>query len=131
MKKHMNFINNYDNSQIFTNNEFKQRKRELVEKHITMENLKTIPELYDILVEDYRNNFIKKMEYKIEYLYKTFQDRFKFYGILEKEDADFLYIDLLHIIFKNLSMKLDLEIILENENYVNMVFDEFQLKYEL
>ncbi len=131
MKRYMNFNNNYDNNEIFTQQEYRQKKKELVEKYLTVENLKRIPTLYNMLVEEYRFEFTKKMEYKIEYLYKNYQERYKFYGVLEKDDSAFLYLDLLHIIFNNMVMDLDLEIILENEKYVHMVFNEFGLKNEL
>ena len=103
----------------------------MVEKHLTIENLKDIPELYDILVSEYYKKFINKMQDTIEYKYIDFRNRYKFYGILEKDDSGLLYYDLLNIIFDNMVMDLDLEIVFTNENYVNMVFDEFQLKNEL
>lgn len=131
MKKHLNYIHNQDGTEILTPQEYQKRKRELVEKHLTLENLKDIPELYDILVGEYYKKFINKMQDTIEYQYTVFRDRYKFYGILEKDDSGLLYYDLLNIIFNNMIMDLDLEIVFKNENYVNMVFEEFQLKNEL
>ena len=131
MKKHLNYIYSQDNTEILTPQEYQKRKRELVEKHLTIENLKDIPELYDILVSEYYKKFINKMQDTIEYKYIDFRNRYKFYGILEKDDSGLLYYDLLNIIFDNMVMDLDLEIVFTNENYVNMVFDEFQLKNEL
>jgi len=131
MTRHTNFIHNYNNADILTNSEYKLKKRNVVEKHLTQENLKSIPSLYNLLVDDYRDNFIKKMEHNIEYSYKSFRERYKFYGVLEKDDCEMLYYDLLNIIFNNLNMNLDLEIILEDENYIDLVFDVFKLKNEL
>tara|TARA_B100000902_G_scaffold101221_1_gene103555 strand:- start:845 stop:1240 length:396 start_codon:yes stop_codon:yes gene_type:complete len=131
MKKHLNYIHSRDGTEILTPQEYQKRKRELVEKHLTVENLKDIPELYDILVSEYYKKFINKMQDTIEYQYTVFRNRYKFYGILEKDDSGLLYYDLLNIIFNNMVMDLDLEIVFTNENYVNMVFDEFQLKNEL
>lgn len=131
MKKHLNYIHSRDGTEIVTPQEYQKRKRELVEKHLTVENLKDIPELYDILVGEYYKKFINKMQDTIEYQYTVFRNRYKFYGILEKDDSGLLYYDLLNIIFNNMVMDLDLEIVFTNENYVNMVFDEFQLKNEL
>tara|TARA_A100001015_G_scaffold306785_1_gene401601 strand:+ start:2531 stop:2926 length:396 start_codon:yes stop_codon:yes gene_type:complete len=131
MKKHLNYIHSRDGTEIVTPQEYQKRKRELVEKHLTLENLKDIPELYDILVGEYYKKFINKMQDTIEYQYTVFRNRYKFYGILEKDDSGLLYYDLLNIIFNNMVMDLDLEIVFTNENYVNMVFDEFQLKNEL
>ena len=48
MKKHLNYIHSQDGTEILTPQEYQKRKRELVEKHLTLENLKDIPELYDI-----------------------------------------------------------------------------------
>lgn len=131
MKKHLNYIHSQDGTEILTPQEYQKRKRELVEKHLTLENLKDIPELYDILVGEYYKKFINKMQDTIEYQYTVFRNRYKFYGILEKDDSELLYYDLLNIIFNNMVMDLDLEIVFKNENYVNMVFEEFQLKNEL
>ena len=131
MKKHLNYLHSRDGTEILTPQEYQKRKRELVEKHLTVENLKDIPELYDILVGEYYKKFINKMQDTIEYQYTVFRNRYKFYGILEKDDSGLLYYDLLNIIFNNMVMDLDLEIVFTNENYVNMVFDEFQLKNEL
>ena len=131
MKKHMNFIHNHNNTEILSNYEFKQKKKELVEKHLTQENLKQIPQLYNLLLDDYRDNFMIKMENNIKYLYNKYRERYKFYGILENNNCELLYCDLLNIIFNNLNINLDLDIILENENFIDLVFNEFQLKNEL
>ena len=129
MKKHMKFLEQYNNSDSsFISNE---KKKELVEKQLTQENIKDIPELYDILMDEYREKYIYKMEDKIEYIYKTFQEKYSRYGILESKDSDILFYDLLNIIFNNLNIKLDLEIVFNDENYVDLVFQEFQLKNEL
>ena len=129
MKKHMKFLEQYNNSDSsFISNE---KKKELVEKHLTQENIKDIPELYDILMDEYREKYIYKMEDKIKYIYKTFQEKYSRYGILESKDSDILFYDLLNIIFNNLNIKLDLEIVFNDENYVDLVFQEFQLKNEL
>tara|TARA_B100000674_G_C37853550_1_gene921188 strand:- start:440 stop:829 length:390 start_codon:yes stop_codon:yes gene_type:complete len=129
MKKHMKFLEQYNNSDSsFISNE---KKKELVEKHLTQENIKDIPELYNILMDEYREKYIHKMEDKIEYIYKTFQEKYSRYGILESKDSDILFYDLLNIIFNNLNIKLDLEIVFNDENYVDLVFQEFQLKNEL
>ena len=83
MTRHTNFIHNYNKAEILTNSEYKLKKRNIVEKHLTQENLKSIPSLYNLLVDDYRDNFIKKMEHSIEYSYKSFRERYKFYGVLD------------------------------------------------
>ena len=87
MKKHLNYIHSRDGTEILTPQEYQKRKRELVEKHLTVENLKDIPELYDILVSEYYKKFINKMQDTIEYQYTVFRNRYKFYGILEKDDS--------------------------------------------
>ena len=59
MKKHMKFLEQYNNSDSsFISNE---KKKELVEKHLTQENIKHIPELYDILMDEYREKYIHKI----------------------------------------------------------------------
>ena len=82
-------------------------------------------------MDEYRENYIRKMEDKIEYIYKTFQEKYSRYGILESKNSDILFYDLLNSIFNNLNIKLDLEIVFNDENYVDLVFEEFQLKNEL
>jgi len=127
----MNFLKNYDNTEILSQKEYNQRKKDLVEKYLTQENLKEIPEVYNILLEEYYEKYIIQMEEVIEYLFNDFRERFVYHGVLEKKNADMAYIDLIHIIFNNLHIEIDLDLVLNNETYVNIIFDEFQLKHEL
>ena len=127
----MKYTYNDNNATILTDKEFKTIKKDLVEKHLTQENLKSIPSLYNLLVDEYYKHFFDKMEHSIEFLFHEFRNKYKFYGILEKDDCELLYYDLLDIIFNKLNMDLDLEIILNDENYIDLVFEEFQLKNEL
>jgi hypothetical protein len=103
--------------------EYQRLIKDKVKEYLNINTIEEFPDLWDILEEDFYNKYIKKVAGNLEQIYYHYHSQYNYYGILEKDAYGQFAEYFIECIYKKIIKEYDYDIILENEEYLNKVYE--------